>query len=95
METVKVVIKLNKDLYDHVLLTYKYGIGAKAGADLGYAIANGTVQNQGYWKDDPDWRIISVKCSECGHEQDYTSPFCPMCGAKMKMRGDTDGKNNS
>jgi len=93
MAKVKVIVEINKDLYDHLLLTYKYGMGAEAGAKLGTAIANGTLQKEGHWKDDADWRIISVKCSECGHEQDYTSPFCPMCGAKMKMRGDTNGNS--
>lgn len=25
-----------------------------------------------------------VKCSVCGHEEDYEPNYCPNCGAKMK-----------
>ena len=34
------------------------------------------------------------RCSECGSEQDtpeYTTPFCPLCGAKM----DTEQEKNT
>lgn len=34
------------------------------------------------------------RCSECGSEQDtpeYTTPFCPICGAKM----DTEQEKNA
>ena len=34
------------------------------------------------------------RCSECGSEQDtpeYTTPFCPLCGAKM----DTEQEKNA
>lgn len=82
-EKVKVVVELEKDLYDRLLLEY-----TKLDVKLGTAIANGALQKQGHWKEDPDWRIMTVKCSECGHEQSYTSRFCPECGTTMQMRSD-------
>jgi len=39
----KIVIDIPEDLYNHVKHMYRYGIGTKAGVDLGFAVAKGTL----------------------------------------------------
>lgn len=51
-----------------------------------------TVEVTPYEKDEPRWiedreRHMSsrFKCSACGHNFQFTSPYCPICGEKMKQ----------
>jgi hypothetical protein len=39
---------------------------------------------RGKWIIEHDW----VHCFLCGHEQNYTSNFCPNCGADMREESD-------
>lgn len=39
-------------------------------------------QRIGHWIEDDD--EMFVICSECGEKNDYTSAYCPDCGARME-----------
>lgn len=39
-------------------------------------------QRTGHWIEDDD--EMFVICSECGEKNDYTSAYCPDCGARME-----------
>lgn len=37
---------------------------------------------------------LGVFCSVCGNHSDYSSPYCPNCGAKMDKEDENDQSNN-
>ena len=54
------------------------------------AVADVAEVVHGKWLED-DYGYF--RCSECGSEQDtpeYTTPFCPLCGAKMDAEQEKD-----
>jgi hypothetical protein len=49
-------------------------------------------RKKGKWIYHPDWEDdgeCPYECSECGMGSDYTTKYCPRCGADM--RGEQDG----
>lgn len=68
----------SKDFFtrDCMLLNFQQTIDLEPAADVAEVV-------HGKWLED-DYGYF--RCSECGSEQDtpeYTTPFCPLCGAKM------------
>lgn len=41
-----------------------------------------------FTEDDRRYNDKSVKCSACGHIQDYPSNYCPDCGEKYEKQLD-------
>ena len=86
--TFKAMKQSEFEIKDNMLLNFQYAIDnaptVESDYELGYSEGvHDTERPQGEWILDS----VGVYCSECKTHPDYSSNFCPNCGADMRKGG--------
>lgn len=88
METVEVLVRIPKDMYERTLLTGVVVVGIDA-AYIGGAIINGTVLSKGHWIQQPRYEgddQPDLVCPNCGFKISWwdMGNFCAKCGKGLE-----------